>query len=109
MPVFLNPAKAYEESKLYFDPPNDRAFRLAESELAETLFARFGVQEDPLGMDALQGRVRNKMRGRIELLHVTPATTLFLMNHRAAASHGLPIKSSDDLLGVPAPSRARRR
>jgi hypothetical protein len=65
--------------------------------------------KDPLGMDALQGRVRNKMRGRIELLRVTPATTLFLMNHRAAAVRRLPIKTTDDLLGAHVPSRPRRR
>ena len=204
MPVFLDRAKAHFESGLYFDPPNKRAFRLEDSELAGMLFKRFGVQEmdfgwwdepeqtmnllevkdyseapfnaehyvneciqkatdcllllasiwynlpygqkvrdclpdewhsfpgapprlhlffvikeppsadaratkDPLGMDALQGRVRNKMRGRIELLHVTPATTLFLMNHRAATVRRLPIKSSDDVLGAPAGSRPRRR
>ena len=59
---------------------------------------------DPLGMSALEGRVRNKMRGRLELLNLTRATTLFLMNHRTAAAR-LPIE--EDVAAKPKPPRKR--
>ncbi len=49
MPVFLDPAKAYVESGLYFDPPHARAFRLDRSPLADSLFKSFGVQEMDFG------------------------------------------------------------
>jgi hypothetical protein len=146
MPVFLDRAKAHEESGLYFDPPNERTFRLSESEIAGTLFQGFGVQEMDFGwwdepaqtMNLLEvkdyseklfneehylNECIQKATDCLLLLasiwynlpygqkvsHLTPATKLFFMNDRAAASRGLPIKSSDDLLGVPAPSRTRRR
>lgn len=201
MPVFLDASKAHLESGLFFDPPHDRCFRLDQSELAEGLFKRFGVQEmdfgwwdelqqimhmlemkdyaragvsfnadhylnecvqkatdcilllasiwyglpygpqvkgcvpnewhvrpavpprlhlffvikvpetskDALGMDALQARARNKMKGRLELLQVRSATTLFLLDHRTAKAFGLPIKTEDDLLGAPSRGRPARR
>jgi hypothetical protein len=49
VPEFLDPAKAYEESGLYFDPPHARAFRLDRSLLADSLFKSFGVQEMDFG------------------------------------------------------------
>ncbi|MEP7119513.1 MAG: hypothetical protein ABJE95_01330 [Byssovorax sp.] len=61
---------------------------------------------DPVGMSALQDRVRSKMRGRIELLKLTPATKLFLMNHRVAA-HQLPLTTEDDFLAESAPARPK--
>ena len=60
-------------------------------------------------MDALQARARNKMKGRLELLQVLPATTLFLMNHRAAAGRGLPIKSEQDVVRAPEAARQARQ
>lgn len=44
MPVFLDPAKNHDEPGFLFNPPNERAFRLSTSGLADTL-KRFGVQE----------------------------------------------------------------
>ena len=68
-----------------------------------------GPTKDPLGMDALEAKARNKMRGRLEMLQVLPATTVFLMNHRAAAGRGLPIKTEADFVGAPEPRRDARR
>ena len=49
MPVFLDQAKAHPESGLFFNPPNDRCFRLDHSPHASTLFRSMGVQEIELG------------------------------------------------------------
>ncbi|MFT3765515.1 MAG: hypothetical protein QM820_08380 [Minicystis sp.] len=206
MPVFLDRQKAHLESGLYFDPPHDRCFRLAQCEHGKRFFQELGLQEmdfawwdepdramhllevkdysepgrrfepdhytnecvqkatdcllllasiwyglpygsqakdcvpeewhtlpaappqlrmffvakvpepadqrptkDPFGWDGLETRARNRMRARIELFRVTPATTLFLMDHRTAARRGLPIKSEQDLLGPPDSDRPQRR
>lgn len=60
---------------------------------------------DPLGMSALEDQVRSKVKGRIELLHLTPATRVFLMNPRTAAGHKLPITTEEDFLAKPARKR----
>lgn len=203
MPVYLDPSKAYVESNLHFDPPHDRAFRLADSALADTL-KRFGIHEmdfgwwdepqqtmnllevkdyseaqfnkdhcinecvqkatdcllllasawyslpygarvrdcipeewstipvapprlhlffvmkmrpppdarspqDPVGMDGLEVQARERIKGRLELFQVRQATTLFLMDHRMAATRGLPIKTREALLGELEPARPTRR
>jgi hypothetical protein len=60
---------------------------------------------DPLGLEQLQARARNKMRGRLELLGVRPATMLFVMDHRTAATR-VPIRTDEALVG---PHRRGRR
>ncbi len=64
--------------------------------------------QDTVGIDALQAQARNKMRGKLELLQVRQATTLFLMDHGEAARRGLPIKTEEDLVGATGPVRAPR-
>jgi hypothetical protein len=63
--------------------------------------------KDPLGMSALQDKVKSKVKGRIELLDLTSATTLFLMNHHFAASKGLPITTPEAFLAEPVPARPK--
>ncbi len=63
--------------------------------------------KDPFGMSALEDKVRNRMRGRIELLKLTPATKLFLMNHRIAAGRLLPITTEEDFVREPEPARTK--
>lgn len=67
------------------------------------------ASKDMLGMDALQAKARDKIKGRLELLQVRSATTLFLLDHRAAAKLGLPIKTEDEITGAPSRGRLARR
>jgi len=45
VPVFLDRARAHQESGLYFDPPHDRCFRLDQCEHGKRLFQELGLQE----------------------------------------------------------------
>ncbi|XYH96293.1 hypothetical protein ACMHYB_52340 [Sorangium sp. So ce1128] len=65
--------------------------------------------DDRTALGPLQSRVRDKLRGRLELLQLGVTTMVFVMDHGSARKTGLPIQTVEDAIGAlaEAPSRGR--
>jgi hypothetical protein len=65
-----------------------------------------GPQSQSIAWTTLEANARNRLKARRELFQLSAIAEVFLMDHRAASSRGLPLKTAEALLG---PSRKPKR
>lgn len=78
--------------------------------LSLTFVLKTSAQNDRVSIAQLETRVRDKLKGRLELLHLRRITTVRIMDHQTARQRGVPIQSVEDFLATPVePIDGRKR
>lgn len=61
-----------------------------------TFVIKTTTQNDKVSIGQVQNRVRDKLKGRLELLELRGSTTVQIMDHETARQRGVPLKTEED-------------